>query len=135
MTYFAIDGDRIGFFFGAGTSIEFGIPSMRQITLTFDEKINRINAPKKQKTVFNTVYRSLVKIYGKENVDLEAIMTVIVGLREKEHLKENIGEKLGNNKLKILSDKIFSFKAGDIAVLLNPDSKGIRIVGSGKIIL
>jgi selenocysteine-specific translation elongation factor len=44
-------------------------------------------------------------------------------------------EKLGNNKLKILSDKIFSFKAGDIAILLNPDSKGIRIVGSGKIIL
>jgi selenocysteine-specific translation elongation factor len=44
-------------------------------------------------------------------------------------------EKLGNNKLKILSDKIFSFKAGDIAILLNPDSKGIRIVGSGNIIL
>ena len=42
-------------------------------------------------------------------------------------------EKLGNNKLKILSDKIFSFKAGDIAILLNPDSKGIRIVGSGRI--
>ena len=44
-------------------------------------------------------------------------------------------EKLGNNKLKILSDKIFSFKAGDIAILLNPDSKGIRIVGSGRISL
>jgi selenocysteine-specific translation elongation factor len=42
-------------------------------------------------------------------------------------------EKLGNNKLKILSDKIFSFKAGDSAILLNPDSKGIRIVGSGRI--
>jgi selenocysteine-specific translation elongation factor len=42
-------------------------------------------------------------------------------------------EKLGNNKLKILSEKIFSFKAGDIAILLNPDSKGIRIVGSGGI--
>ena len=42
-------------------------------------------------------------------------------------------EKLGDHKLKILSDKIFSFKAGDSAILLNPDSKGIRIVGSGKI--
>jgi selenocysteine-specific translation elongation factor len=42
-------------------------------------------------------------------------------------------EKLGNNKLKILSDNIFSFKAGDIAILLNPDSKDIRIVGSGRI--
>jgi hypothetical protein len=34
-------------------------------------------------------------------------------------------EKLGNNKLKILSEKIFSFKAEDIAILLNPDIKGI----------
>jgi selenocysteine-specific translation elongation factor len=42
-------------------------------------------------------------------------------------------EKVGNNKLKILSDNIFSFKAGDIAILLNPDSKDIRIVGSGRI--
>jgi selenocysteine-specific translation elongation factor len=42
-------------------------------------------------------------------------------------------EKLGNNKLKILSEKIFSFKAGDIVILLNPDSRGIRIVGSGGI--
>jgi selenocysteine-specific translation elongation factor len=44
-------------------------------------------------------------------------------------------EKLGNNKLKILSDNIFSFKAGDIAILLNPDSKDIRIMGSGRIIV
>src|ERR687897_1186363 len=42
-------------------------------------------------------------------------------------------EKLGDHKLKILSAKIFSFKAGDSAILLNPDSKGIRIVGSGRI--
>jgi selenocysteine-specific translation elongation factor len=42
-------------------------------------------------------------------------------------------EKLGNKKLKILSDNIFSFKAKDIAILLNPDSKNIRIVGSGRI--
>ena len=42
-------------------------------------------------------------------------------------------QKLENNKLKILSDTVFSFKAGDIAILLNPDSKDIRIVGSGRI--
>jgi selenocysteine-specific translation elongation factor len=42
-------------------------------------------------------------------------------------------EKLGDNKLKILSNKIFSFKAGDVAILLNPDNKGIRIAGSGRI--
>jgi hypothetical protein len=42
-------------------------------------------------------------------------------------------KQLGNNKLSILSDNIFSFKAGDIAILLNPDNKDIRIVGSGRI--
>jgi selenocysteine-specific translation elongation factor len=42
-------------------------------------------------------------------------------------------EKVADHKLKILSDKIFSFKAGDSAILLNPDSKSIRIVGSGRI--
>jgi selenocysteine-specific translation elongation factor len=42
-------------------------------------------------------------------------------------------QKLENNKLKILSDSIFSFKAGDIAILLNPDSRDIRIVGGGII--
>ena len=42
-------------------------------------------------------------------------------------------EKLENNRLKIISEKLFSFKAGDIAILLNPDSKSIRIAGSGRI--
>jgi hypothetical protein len=42
-------------------------------------------------------------------------------------------EKLGNNKLKILSDSIFAFKAKDITMLLNPDSRDIRIVGAGRI--
>jgi hypothetical protein len=42
-------------------------------------------------------------------------------------------EKLENNRLKIISKKLFSFKAGNIAILLNPDSNSIRIVGSGRI--
>lgn len=42
-------------------------------------------------------------------------------------------EKLENNRLKIVSEKLFSFKARDVAILLNPDSKSIRIVGSGRI--
>ena len=42
-------------------------------------------------------------------------------------------QKLESNKLKILSESIFSFKAGDIAILLNPDSRDIRIVGGGTI--
>jgi selenocysteine-specific translation elongation factor len=42
-------------------------------------------------------------------------------------------KKLEDDKLKIISEKLFSFRAKDIAILLNPDSKGIRIVGSGNI--
>jgi len=42
-------------------------------------------------------------------------------------------QKLGSNNLKILSESILSFKAGDIAILLNPDSRDIRIVGAGRI--
>jgi hypothetical protein len=42
-------------------------------------------------------------------------------------------KKLENDKLKITSEKLFSFRARDIAILLNPDSKDIRIVGSGNI--
>ena len=42
-------------------------------------------------------------------------------------------EKLENNKLKILSEKLFSFKSKDTEILLNPDSKSIRIVGSGRV--
>src|ERR671918_519268 len=41
-------------------------------------------------------------------------------------------KKLENGKLKIISEKQFSFKASDIAILLNPDSKDIRIIGSGN---
>ena len=42
-------------------------------------------------------------------------------------------QKLESNRLKILSESIFSFKAGDIAILMNPDSRDIRIVGGGRI--
>lgn len=42
-------------------------------------------------------------------------------------------KKLENDKLKIISEKLFSFRARDIAILLSPDNKGIRIVGSGNI--
>jgi hypothetical protein len=46
---------------------------------------------KQEKEVFDLIYNSLGKIFGKD-VDLEAVMSVIVGLREREHIMENIGE-------------------------------------------
>ena len=87
-----IDKDRIGFFLGAGASIEFGIPSMKKMTATFAKKIRSKPGKDEQKKVFNIIYNSLAKVYGKDKVDLEAIMSVIVGLKEKERLTDNIGE-------------------------------------------
>jgi hypothetical protein len=36
-----VDADKIDFFFGADASIEFGIPSMKQMTSIFSRKINK----------------------------------------------------------------------------------------------
>jgi SIR2-like protein len=83
-----VDTNRIGFFIGAGASIEFGIPSMTQMTTTFEAKISK----KPEKELFNTIYKTLAKVYGRDNVDLEAIMSVISGLKEEAHLRDNIGE-------------------------------------------
>jgi hypothetical protein len=83
---------RIGFFFGAGASIEFGIPSMKQMTVNFARKIRGSAFRPSEKKLFNTIYGSLAKVYGVDNVDLETIMSVIVGLNEENHIKDNIGE-------------------------------------------
>jgi NAD-dependent SIR2 family protein deacetylase len=54
-----INPDRIGFFFGAGASIEFGIPSMKKMTTTFPAKIrNKLNQ-NREKKAFNAIYKSL----------------------------------------------------------------------------
>jgi NAD-dependent SIR2 family protein deacetylase len=36
-----IDANRICFFFGAGSSIEFGIPSMRHMTSSFADDLRK----------------------------------------------------------------------------------------------
>lgn len=84
--------DTIGFFFGAGASIEFGIPSMKQMTSSFSTKIGEDSSLLKEKEVFDEIYNSLTDVYGKDNVDLEAIMSVIVGLQESDHIRDNIGD-------------------------------------------
>lgn len=65
---------------------------MRRITTTFANKVGNKAVEKKEKNVFNTVYKTLAKVYGKDKVDLEAIMSVIAGLKEKEYIHGNIGE-------------------------------------------
>ena len=49
-------GSKLGFFFGAGASIEFGIPSLKVMTKEFYEHINsKVNDPF-QTDLFNKIY-------------------------------------------------------------------------------
>jgi hypothetical protein len=84
--------DAIGFFFGAGASIEFGIPSMKEMTSSFATKIRENDSLLKEREVYEEIYNSLAKIYGRDGVDLEAIMSVIVSLQESDHIRDNIGD-------------------------------------------
>ena len=85
-----INGKRIGFFFGAGASIEFGIPSMKKITDCFHSEINS-NGEDEEKKLFNLIFDTLSNFYGKHKVNLESIMSVIVGLKESS-VSNNIGD-------------------------------------------
>jgi predicted CopG family antitoxin len=90
----------IGFFFGAGASIEFGIPSMKQLTDSFSERIQQNKSLLKKREMFADIYNSLA-----DKVDLEAIMSVIVGLKEENRVRDNIGEEtydLHNTAIKYL---------------------------------
>ena len=70
-----VDGNNIGFFFGAGASIEFGIPTMRAMTMDFYNLINSNNTILTK--LFNNVYNSMEEIYGKDKIDIESIMSVL----------------------------------------------------------
>jgi hemoglobin-like flavoprotein len=84
------DGTKLGFFIGAGASIEFGIPSLKAMTKEFYERMNsNIND---QTDLFNKIYYSMEEIYGKDNVDIESIISVIIGLKDKPRVKENLGD-------------------------------------------
>jgi hypothetical protein len=82
--------DAIGFLFGAGASIEFGIPSMKQLTKSFAVKIQNKNSMIAQ--VFTEIYDLLAGVYGDDRVDLEAVMSVIVGLKDDNRIRDNVGD-------------------------------------------
>jgi hypothetical protein len=115
-----INADRIGFFFGAGASMEFGIPSMKEMTRVFIQELRM----KEEKRAFSVIYRSLAKIYN-GNVDLEAVMSVISALKEKERARDNISE-LGLfilEKKGILIKQIKAQFKYNISVLNNLESR------------
>gem|GEM_PF-2117809 len=74
----------------AGASIEFGIPSMKSMTNEFYNLINSNDM--EQKILFNDIYQSMEKIHGKDKVDIEYIMSVILNLKDHNNFWENIGD-------------------------------------------
>lgn len=115
-----INADRIGFFFGAGASMEFGIPSMTEMTRAFSKKLKE----KQEDKVFNVIYHSLAKIYN-GNVDLEAVMSVMSALKEKGRVIDNISE-LGLfilEKQRISIEQIIAQFKYDVSILDSLESR------------
>lgn len=84
------DGNKLGFFFGAGASAEFGVPTLKALTKEFYDMIQSNDT--KERHLFNQIYESMEAIYGKDNVDVESIISVIIGLKDESKVKENIGD-------------------------------------------
>ena len=53
---------------------------------------NLINNNTEQKILFNEIYQSMEKIHGKDKVDIESIMSVILNLMDHNNFLENIGD-------------------------------------------
>lgn len=68
---------------------------MKEMTTSFATRIWNKASLSKESKIFNDIYDALARVYRNDNVDLEAIMSVIVGLKEG-HIKDNIGD-LGSN--------------------------------------
>lgn len=79
------------FFFGAGASAAFGIPTMRKMTADFENEL-RVNGSENERNLYYEIIRLLRKDL-RSNMDIEAIFSVIDGLKDlKEHRPEHIGE-------------------------------------------
>jgi hypothetical protein len=83
-----VDSGRIVFFFGAGTSVEFGIPLMRKMAEEFKNIVDEKGLPEERNT-YNEIVEMLKDDMGPD-VDIEAIFSVIDGLQQ--YNIENIGE-------------------------------------------
>lgn len=82
-----VDSGRMTFFFGAGSSAEFGIPLMRKMGEEFKSIINKQGL--EQQEIYNEIVDTLKDDMGPD-VDIEAIFSVIDGLQD--YNIENIGE-------------------------------------------
>ena len=98
---------------------------MKKMTQDFSENIKKESTD--QKELFLKIYGLLEGIYGDDEVDLEAIMSVIAGLKEREHLRENIGELggflLSQEGLICAQKGVETYDANILNKLYNKDSR------------
>jgi hypothetical protein len=80
--------NRVGFFLGAGASTNFGLPTMKTMSIEFTKKIKNENND--INSLYFDIYTKLERIYGKDNVDIESIFSIIYGLKQKETFDEYI---------------------------------------------
>jgi hypothetical protein len=74
----SFDSSDILFFFGAGASAPFGIPTMKKFVIDFEELLDKTGA-EKEKELYRKIKRELQNHLNRE-VDLEDVFTVIDGL-------------------------------------------------------
>jgi hypothetical protein len=123
-----IPSDKIGFFFGAGASVEFGVPTMKQMTEEYAEQISKDVSISRQ--LFFQIFKSSQDAYGKKNVDIEAIMSIIAGLKEREHLRENIGDLaafyLKQEGMRYVQEEFKKYDKGRLSCLEETIKESIR---------
>lgn len=73
-----VNSDQVLFFFGAGASAPFGIPTMKQFVIDFEKHLEE-NASEEERKAYAKIKRTLEKRLNKP-VDLEGIFTVIDGI-------------------------------------------------------
>jgi len=74
----SVDSDQIVFFFGAGASAPFGIPTMKQFVTDFEESLIE-NGTKGERRTYTDIKKTLEKQLHRQ-VDLEGVFTVIDGI-------------------------------------------------------
>lgn len=74
----AVSSDQIVFFFGAGASAPFGIPTMKQFVTDFEESLSE-NGTGSERRTYTDIKENLEKQLHRQ-VDLEGVFTVIDGI-------------------------------------------------------
>jgi hypothetical protein len=78
LEYMAVSAGEISFFFGAGASVPFEIPTMKQMTNLFNERLCS-QGSQQEKKVYDRIVTELEKDLGEEKFDIKTIFSVING--------------------------------------------------------